>query len=145
VTGRTSDIVNTIRHEVVHVRQFAEIFGNVPDVERRRRWEQMAREMTQNDWVEWNFKLELEAYQIAQGIDNELKSPIQKRAAEEELKAVAKRAGMSIAEFQKRFIIDSVRGLLRAQYEQHWINRWKSLRGDVELAPPYFPKPKLGK
>lgn len=139
------DVVGTLRHELVHVRQFAEFFGDVSDDERREKLVNMAKRMSQEEWVEWNFQLEKEAFRIAAKIQDDLKSPADKRRYLQNLEEAAKKLNVSTDEVleDNQKTIDN---LIMLFYEARWIGYWRLLRGDLpELAPPYIPGPRLGR
>lgn len=131
----------TIEHELIHVRQFAEYFGNITDDERRERLRNMAKKMTQKEWGQWNFQLEKEAYELSTK-SQYMKSSAERRLYLEKLKATAKRANLSPEEILK-IEQESIDNYIRHVYEESWINNWKRLRGMgdfPDLAPPYIPK-----
>jgi hypothetical protein len=144
VAKSAEDIPQTVEHELIHVRQFAEFFGNVSDDERRKELRDMANAMTQKEWVDWNFQLEKEAYKLAAKA-YDMKSPADKRLYLEKLNANAKRANLSPQEVLK-LEQETIDNLIRVTYEKAWIGNWKRLRGDTsDLAPPAMPKPTMGR
>lgn len=144
VAKTDEDVQQTVEHELIHVRQYAELFGNVTDKERRQKLRDMANQMTQKEWVDWNFQLEKEAYELAVKT-HDMKSPAERRLYCEKLKAAAKRANLSTNQILK-LEQESIDNFIRLRYEGAWINNWKRLRGDhSDLAPPSMPKPKLSR
>jgi len=125
----------TIEHELIHVRQYAEYFGNITDDVRRKKLTDMANRMTQEDWIKWNLDLEKEAY------EHSGKSPANDRSYSDKLKAAANRTHLSPEELQK-MNQQSFENFLKFKYEKGWISKWKILRGNApnNLAPPAMPK-----